>query len=100
MVRYQYTVDLDPQLVGHSRSGPPPPRLLAHDVGFLTLGPMLNPPPFLHGDLISWTRPFPLLGILLPVTDTLPHEPCLISFITFILGSSAHSSVTAEGSFH
>ena len=45
---------------GSRGSGPPPP--LGHDVGFLTLGPKLDPlldppPPFLLVDHLRWTPP-------------------------------------------
>ena len=51
LILYQFYMEMirvsvaDPGGGGSRGSGPPPP-LLGHDVGFLTLGPKFDPPPF------------------------------------------------------
>ena len=52
---------------GSGSRGKGSPGVLSHDVGFITLGPKLDPPPILHGNLLSW---IPLPKILPPPLNT------------------------------
>ena len=75
----------DPGGGGGSRGSGPP--LLCHDVGFLTLGPKLDPrlaPPFLLVDLIWTPPPPPLSKILDPPLQWAPPSLCIRgSFFSF-----------------